>query len=340
MTFKDAHNAADQSVKPDQLSEVIKSEHSITPETSSEYPSMGRVAIIMYSIYIAMFLIALDKTILGLVIFMPSIICLLLALQWGGTTYAWSSWRIILLLVTFPLLFGAFLFTFPSQAAMLVVTYYIPLFFQAIKSFSALGSVIAGGLAQRIGYPAPFMIASAILGSIGAGLISTWHVNVSKSTWIGFQVLCGFGIGIGMQQPTMMAQIVLPKADQPTGVALMFFGQNLGGAIFVSVAQSVFTDRLASKLSSIPGLELSKAAIVQMGATSIKKMVAEQYLGSVLDGYRDTLRSAFLVGAGLVAVSMTGAVLVEWRSTRTLPQVPRKSKRGRVKTQSEREDKI
>ena len=169
---------------------------------------------------------------------------------------------------------------------------------------------------QRIGYPAPFMIASAVLGSVGAGLISTWQVDVDRSMWIGFQVLFGFGIGIGMQQPSMMAQIVLPKIDQPTGVALMFFGQNLGGAIFVSVAQNIFTDALASQLSSIPGLQLGKAAIVQMGATSIKKMVPQQYLGLVLEGYRDALRSAFLVGTGLVAVSMIGAALIEWRSTK------------------------
>lgn len=118
------------------------------------------------------------------------------------------------------------------------------------------------------------MVASSILGSVGAGLISTWLVDVNESIWIGFQVLFGIGIGIGMQQPTMMAQIVLPKEDQPTGVALMFFGQNLGGAIFVSDAQNVFIDALASKLSGIPGLRLGKAAIVQMGATSIKKIVA------------------------------------------------------------------
>lgn len=255
---------------------------------------------------------------LGLVTFMPSIICLLLALKWGGTTYAWSSWRIIALLTLFPVLFGAFfatqilrprsatlpmrifaqrsvalslLFTFSSQAAMLVITYYTPLFFQAIKSFSPLksgiatlpilislviGSIIAGGLVQRSGYPAPFMIVSAILGSIGAGMISTWHVDVSKSMWIGFQVLFGFGIGIGMQQPIMIAQMVLSNIDQPTGVALMFFGQNLGGAIFVSVAQNVFTDRLTGELSSVPGLELGQAAIVRMGATSIRR--SSQYI--------------------------------------------------------------
>lgn len=41
-----------------------------------------------------------------------------------------------------------------------------------------------------------------------------------------------------------------------------------------------------------------------------------QYSGLALNGYRDALRSTFLVGTGLVAVSMVGAVLVEWKSTK------------------------
>ncbi|KAF3035684.1 hypothetical protein E8E12_005336 [Didymella heteroderae] len=273
---------------------------------TSEKQSMGEV------------LLSLDP--FGLITFMPSIICLLLALQWGGTTYAWSSWRIRRYPCEFSLSEASlsFLFTFSSQAAMLVVTYYIPLFFQAIKSFSPLdsglatlpfllslviGSIIAGGLVQRIGFPAPFMIASAFLGSIGAGLISSWHIDVNNSVWIGFQVIFGVGIGIGMQQPTMMAQIVLPKPDHPTGVALMFLG------------------RTWEEQFSVPGLRLDKAEIVQMGATSIKDLVAQQYLRLVLEGYRDALRSAFLVGTGLVAVSMIGAALVEWRSTKENPAV-------------------
>lgn len=36
----------------------------------------------------------------------------------------------------------------------------------------------------------------------------------------------------------------------------------------------------------------------------------------VLEGYRSALRSAFLVGTGLAALSMISAALVLWRSTR------------------------
>jgi MFS family permease len=46
----------------------------------------------------------------GTAVFIPAIISLLLALQWGGTKYDWSSWRIILLFVFFGVLIFAFVF--------------------------------------------------------------------------------------------------------------------------------------------------------------------------------------------------------------------------------------
>jgi len=47
---------------------------------------------------------------LGLAVLLPSVICLLLAMQWGGTQFPWSSARIIVLLNLSALLIAVFLF--------------------------------------------------------------------------------------------------------------------------------------------------------------------------------------------------------------------------------------
>lgn len=98
---------------------------------------------------------------------------------------------------------------------MLTSVSYLPIWFQAIKGKSAvdsgiailpmvialvIGSIFAGQMVSKIGYYTPFMIASAVLMPIGAGLITTFHVDTPKSHWIGYQVLFGFGLGLGMQQ--------------------------------------------------------------------------------------------------------------------------------------------
>lgn len=45
---------------------------------------------------------------LGMSLLAPSVICLLLALEWGGSTYAWNNGRIIALFVVFGVLLLAF----------------------------------------------------------------------------------------------------------------------------------------------------------------------------------------------------------------------------------------
>jgi MFS family permease len=45
---------------------------------------------------------------LGTLFFIPAIVCILLALQWGGSTYAWSNARIIALFVIFAVLMTIF----------------------------------------------------------------------------------------------------------------------------------------------------------------------------------------------------------------------------------------
>ncbi|EXL66565.1 hypothetical protein FOPG_17267 [Fusarium oxysporum f. sp. conglutinans race 2 54008] len=106
---------------------------------------------------------------IGTAVFIPSIICLLLALQWGGVKYQWLNARIIVLFAIFGVLLIGFvtiqlimkddatvppriagnrtitsaaLFGFCIGGSFFILTYYIPIWFQVIKNTSAVRSGI------------------------------------------------------------------------------------------------------------------------------------------------------------------------------------------------------
>ncbi|KAI7976976.1 hypothetical protein EIK77_002097 [Talaromyces pinophilus] len=154
---------------------------------------------------------------------------------------------------------SAAIFTFCIGAAFLSSVYYLPIWFQAVKSASAVNSgvmnlpllisnvvasIISGVAVTTFGYYTPFMLLASVITPISYGLMTTFHPNIPHSKWIGYQVLAGFGIGFGVQQPLIAVQVVLNIADVPTGTALMVFMQVLGGALFVSVDENVFSNKL------------------------------------------------------------------------------------------------
>ena len=120
-----------------------------------------------------------------------------------------------------------------------MLVYYLPVWFQAIRHKSAIGSgvallamviptavasIVTGALVSRIGYYTPFLILGTCCAAIAAGLLSTLGVHTSEANWIGYLVLYGFGQGFATMGPNTAAQTVLQKQDIPIGVSLMFFG--------------------------------------------------------------------------------------------------------------------
>jgi MFS family permease len=294
---------------------------------------------------------------LGNLFFMPAIICLLLVMQWGGTTYAWDSWRIILLFCFFGVLLIAFLFeqywqqdfatvppriflkrtvwssaivTFCLGSAFLSSIYYLPIWFQAVKSASpvrsgvmnlpllvsnVVASIISGIVVTMLGYYAPFMLLASVITPISYGLLTTFHPYTPHQTWIGYQILAGFGIGFGVQQPLIAVQVVLDIADVPTGTALMVFMQILGGALFVSVDQNVFSNKLVQYVAEYAP-SVNPAVVLGAGATGIKQAVDSADIPGVLLAYNDAITQTFVVGAAMAGISIIGSLLVEWKSVK------------------------
>jgi len=291
----------------------------------------------------------------GTALFLPAIICLLLALQWGGSKYEWKSGRIIALLVIAGLLIIGFIAiqvwkqedaTVPPRvfknrnvwgsawfismlgAAFFVMVYYLPIWFQAIKGVSAtksgimnlpliLGLVIVsmlGGVAVTvIGYYTPFILVSSILMAIGAGLLSTFETDSNSPRWIGYQFLFGAGVGFGMQQPLIAVQTALEAADVPIATAIIMFSQTLGGALFISVGQNIFTNQLLKHLKDVVP-ELDTSLVLRTGATELKNAIPERFLAGVLSAYNLALTQTFYVSVACAAMSLIGAVFIEFKS--------------------------
>lgn len=222
---------------------------------------------------------------------------------------------------------------------MMVTIYYLPLWFQAMKGSSAvtsglqllaliialvLGAFVGGFLTFKTGYYAPCMLVSCIIGSIGVGLISTWQVNEPTGSWIGYQAIFGFGLGMGMQLANLGVQTVLAKKDVPIGAFLMFFGLTLGGTLRSS---ECLHQQSIKKLVTLRRID----AVTELstGATDIRQVVPPDSLGQVLEAFNSALMGAVDVALSLWCTGIIGALGMEWKSVK-------KDKRGR-KTNSDGE---
>ena len=293
----------------------------------------------------------------GTSLFLPAIICLLLALQWGGSKYAWGSGRIIALLVVFVVLAACFIavqfwkgnyatipiriitqrniagscwFAFCLGGSFFIMIYWIPVWFQAIKGTSATKSgidslplvislvitnIISGVGTTKIGYYTPFFYISVVLMSIGAGLLTLWKTTTGHAEWIGFQVVFGFGVGFGMQQSLICAQTVLPIQDVPVGTALMIFFQTMGGSIFLSVGQNIFTNQLLKGIiANVPGI--NPALVINSGATSLRENIPARFLPAVQVAYNKALTQTWYVSVAMACMSIFGAAVIEWKSVK------------------------
>ncbi len=99
------------------------------------------------------------------------------------------------------------------------------------------------------------MIFTSVTASIATGLMTTFTPETNHTSWIGFQVLYGLGLGSARKVAGLAAQAVLPRSDVAIGTVVLFFCQGLGGGVFVSAAQNLFINSLVSGAARIPGLD-------------------------------------------------------------------------------------
>ncbi|KAK5948980.1 hypothetical protein OHC33_010066 [Knufia fluminis] len=226
--------------------------------------------------------------------------------------------------------FGA-IFALCVGGTIFLIVYHLSLWFQVVRGASPIMSAVkslptilgqlfatifAGILTKKLGHYIPFVWASAILMPIGCGLFTTFKYDMSTAKWAAYLVILGLGLGFGFQQPQVACQAALPTADIPTGSALVFSCQFLGGTIFLAVAQHRFSSTLRREAMElqIPGLSADK--VVNMGATQLRAIIPPDALQDFLVRYNEAIVGAFTVALIVSCVSVIGAVGMEWLSVK------------------------
>ncbi|KAJ6614081.1 major facilitator superfamily domain-containing protein [Mycena sp. CBHHK59/15] len=224
---------------------------------------------------------------------LPAIVCLLLALQWGGSKYEWKNGRIIALFLLFGILIICFLtvqssvkdatvpprifktrsiwagafFSFCLGSSYFIIVFYLPIWFQAVRGVSAVKSGIDN-------LP---MILSVVVSSLLAGSVITilgyYTPFILLST-----VLMSVGAGL--------LSTLTPSTGHVHWIGYQIvFGLGVGFGLQQSVlaAQTVLdvNDLVFGLVAHVPGV--SPMLVLSAGATSLKTAIPAEYLPAVLE---------------------------------------------------------
>ncbi|KXH47817.1 plays a role in the entry into G0 [Colletotrichum salicis] len=226
----------------------------------------------------------------------------LLALDFGDVVHPWSSATVICLIVFGAVAIGIFLVNewkfaanpvlplrllsswskaaaysvFAFNAYVFIgITYYLPLYSQAVLGANALTSGLymlpllvscslsaacAGVFIQRTGRYRVLMYAAQVLLILGTGLLINLEFDKSLAKLFTFQTLTGIGVGLNIEAPVLAAQAATTVRDTAAVVATMGFLRSIATAISVVVGGVVFQNQMRAEnlgLAEVIGGELA-----------------------------------------------------------------------------------
>lgn len=205
------------------------------------------------------------------------------------------------------------------SGAFFVLLYYLPIYFQVVSGVTAaeseirdtpfliatsLFAVAAGIMSSASGQFQALMNLGGTLLTIGSGMIFKLEIGSPSCMWIGYQVMAGIGCGLSMQLAVMVGQEVVDPMDTSSISSMALFFQTIGGAVSVSVAQVIFTNKLIKALErNVPGLD--PRLVISTGVTEPHWTIRSDQLHGAIQSYMEGLKDTYAL-----AVALAGAAVI------------------------------
>lgn len=195
----------------------------------------------------------------------------------------------------------------------------------------------------------PFALASLVFSAVGTGLVSTFRVDTSTDRWVGYQILLGFGTGLGIQmvstsrtvqyclissrrltktmlsfQPILAIQNTLGHEDLSVGMSTLIFSQNIIASVLNSVASTVFNSGLRTQIPR-HAPDIDPEVVIEAGATRIRDVVPASELRAVLMGYVTAVDQVYYITLASFGICLVVVWGLGWRDVRSNPRGSRMS---------------
>ena len=261
--------------------------------------------------------------VIGTLVGFGMLIILFVAIQWYSGDRALLQFR----LLKDRTIAASVAYIFIVSGSFFILLYYLPIYFQATKNVSAsrsgidnlplvfgasIFSVVSGIAITITGHYVPLMVLGSVISSVGCGLVYTLNINSPSSHWIGYQALCGIGLGLVFQIPVIVNQSVVKPSDLSSISAMTLFFQTIGGAFMISAAQAGFSNKLIARAAVLaPGAD--QTLVIMTGASELRKTFHGAQLGGILNAYMEGLRVPFAIAIACAALSTCIAFAPKWQ---------------------------
>ncbi|KAK4870166.1 hypothetical protein LT330_005220 [Penicillium expansum] len=255
-----------------------------------------------------------SSTVIGLLVGFPLMIITFMVWEWfQGERAAFPPrlmWnRLILVNAIYAFLFAGSYFIF---------VYYLPYYFQSVQNVNptmsgvrnlplivsmSLAIVVSGGSITKTGHTAPLMVIGGVLATLGAGLLYSLDIGTSTGKWIGYQIIGGVGWGLAYQVPINAVHGAVGPSDIATVTGIIVFFQTVGGAVFVTAAQSAFVNQIIVHIDAAAS-GINSSLVVATGASELRDVFNTEQMTVILPAYMTGLKVAYAISIAAAGIAL------------------------------------
>ncbi|MEU4777000.1 MDR family MFS transporter [Micromonospora sp. NPDC023633] len=181
-----------------------------------------------------------------------------------------------------------------------------------------VSSTVAGQLITKHGRWKRYLVAGAVVMTIGMLLLATIDANTGMLLLGIYMAVLGIGVGMLMQNLVLAAQNDVPAQELGAATSTLTFFRSMGGTIGVSALGAVLANRVASLTAEKLG-PLAGGATGE-GSAEVPDLSAlpEPVLRIVQEVYGTATAELFLIGAPIALLSVVVVIFIREKPLHTL----------------------